>query len=53
MFSIAVVDDEQVHRDILVKYIEEWKKAQGCGRGSEDIPGQRHLLLYMVRRSAV
>ena len=26
MLSIAVVDDEQVHRDILVKYIEEWKK---------------------------
>ena len=26
MFSIAVVDDEQAHRDILVKYIEEWKK---------------------------
>ena len=26
MLSIAVVDDEQVHRDILVKYIKEWKK---------------------------
>ena len=26
MFSIAVVDDEQVHRDILVRYIGEWKK---------------------------
>ncbi len=25
MLSIAIVDDEQVHRDILTKYIEEWK----------------------------
>lgn len=28
MLRIAVVDDEQVHRDILVRYIEEWR-AQG------------------------
>ncbi|HBA47367.1 MAG TPA: DNA-binding response regulator, partial [Lachnospiraceae bacterium] len=26
MLNIAVVDDEQVHRDILVKYITEWEK---------------------------
>ena len=25
MLRIAVVDDEQVHRDILVRYIEEWR----------------------------
>lgn len=28
MLRIAVVDDEQVHRDILLRYIEEWR-AQG------------------------
>lgn len=26
MLNIAVVDDEQAHRDILVKYIKEWEK---------------------------
>lgn len=26
MLNIAVVDDEQVHRDILTKYISEWKE---------------------------
>lgn len=26
MFRIAVVEDEQIHRDILVKYIAEWKR---------------------------
>lgn len=26
MLYIAVVDDEQTHRDILVRYIEEWKR---------------------------
>lgn len=25
MLNIAVVDDEQVHRNILTKYVEEWK----------------------------
>lgn len=28
MFCIAVVDDERAHRDILMKYIEEWKQAE-------------------------
>lgn len=28
MLSIAVVDDEQAHRDILIKYIEEWRKKE-------------------------
>lgn len=28
MLNIAVVDDEQVHRDILIKYIEEWKSRE-------------------------
>jgi len=28
MLNIAVVDDEQAHRDILIKYIEEWKAKQ-------------------------
>lgn len=26
MLNIAIVDDEPAHRDILTKYIEEWKK---------------------------
>lgn len=25
MLHIAIVDDEQTHRDILTKYIEEWR----------------------------
>jgi DNA-binding LytR/AlgR family response regulator len=28
MLNIAVVDDEQTHRDILTKYIREWKNAK-------------------------
>lgn len=28
MLSIAVVDDEQTHRDILIKYIEEWRSRE-------------------------
>lgn len=28
MLNIAVVDDEQVHRDILLKYIQGWKEQQ-------------------------
>lgn len=30
MLHIAVVDDEQAHRDILTKYIEEWKSREGA-----------------------
>lgn len=29
MLYISVVEDEQVHRDILTKYIEEWKLRKG------------------------
>lgn len=29
MLHIAIVDDEQTHRDILTKYIEEWRAREG------------------------
>ena len=29
MLHIAIVDDEQPHRDILTKYIEEWRAREG------------------------
>lgn len=38
MLNIAVVDDEQVHRDILMKYIEEWKAREGVEAQVEDFP---------------
>ena len=38
MLNIAVVDDEQVHRDILMKYIEEWKAREGVDAQVEDFP---------------
>lgn len=39
MLNIAVVDDEQVHRDILVKYIEEWKERERCDVRTETFAG--------------
>lgn len=35
MLNIAIVDDEQVHRDILVRYIEEWKERERCEAEAE------------------
>ncbi len=38
MLNIAVVDDEQAHRDILVKYIEEWIERQHCDAQAQAFP---------------
>lgn len=37
MLNIAIVDDEQVHRDILVRYIEEWKERKRCEAEAETL----------------
>lgn len=39
MLSIAIVDDEQVHRDILARYIEEWKAKEGLEAEVETFSG--------------
>lgn len=38
MLNIAVVDDEKAHRDILRKYIGEWKDREGIEGRVEDFP---------------
>ncbi len=38
MLNIAVVDDEKVHRDILRKYIDEWREREGVKARVEDFP---------------
>lgn len=38
MMNIALVDDEQAHRDILRRYIEEWKEREGVKAQVGDFP---------------
>lgn len=38
MLDIAVVDDEQAHRDILTKYIQEWRDKEGIEALIESFP---------------
>lgn len=38
MLNIAVVDDEEIHRDILKKYIREWRNREGIEAQVEEFP---------------
>lgn len=39
MLHIAVVDDEQMHREILLKYVREWKERLGVSAEIKAFPG--------------